>query len=121
MLQTILLPNTLAAWQNQAAASHFKQTLTQELNQLDKTLLPLQNGLTQGNWVIDQPIQLMILDQQSNAETLSIKVLIFYSSLNAGSCCESDPTPNRALSETITISLQIAQQDAVTHIRLLTD
>lgn len=121
MLQTISLPNTLSAWQNQAEASTLKQTLTQELNQLDKTQLPLQNGLTQGNWVIDQPIQLMILDQQARANTLTIKVLIFYSSLNAGSCCENDPSPNCELTETITVLLQISRQDALTQVRLLSD
>lgn len=121
MLQTIFLPNTLAAWQNQAASDVIKQTLTQELNQLDKTQLPLQQGLTQGNWVVEQPIQLLILDLQTNAEFLSIKTLIFYSSLNAGSCCENDPTPLCELSETITMLLQISRHNAATQIRLLPD
>lgn len=121
MLETIFLPNTLSAWQNQADAAFFKQTLTQELNQLDKTQLPLQNGLSQGNWVIDQPIQLMILERQASTQTLNIKLLIFYSSLNAGSCCENDPTPNCELPETIEILLQINLKDASASIHLLTD
>lgn len=121
MLQTISLPNTLSAWQNQAEAPILKQALTEELNQFDKTQLPLQSGLTQGSWVVDQPIQLMILDQQSTTQTLTIKALVFYSSLNAGSCCENDPSPNCELTETITVLLQISRQDALTQVRLLRD
>ena len=119
--QTFFLPNTLCAWQNRAASDVIKQTLTQELNQLDKTQLPLQQGLTQGNWVAEQPIQLMILDLQSNTEFLTIKALIFYSSLNAGSCCENDPTPLCELPENITLQLKISRQDARTQVDLLAD
>ena len=77
----------------------FKETLKREIEQLDPSLLPLQQGLTQGNHVASNKHSAMILNIKEEDGHIRAKVGIFFTSLIAGCNCADDPSPGNELSE----------------------
>jgi hypothetical protein len=83
------LSKTLAAW----GSPEFEPLLKQEIAQLDRALLPLQQGLSAGGHVIEDGMEVMIIRVNESENLISAKVGIFYRSVIAGCSCADDPTP----------------------------
>ena len=84
------LPRALAAWDTPGFGGIFKQ----EVEQLDPTSLPLQQGLAGTSAVADEPITVMVLGATATADgRLRVKAGIFYAGLLSGCSCADDPTP----------------------------
>lgn len=113
----IKLLRTLTAWNT----SDFKSILKQELQQIDKQYLPLQQGLTRSNHVANTDIDFMLLNAQENTSSLALTVLVFYNGLEAGDCCADDPIPVCELPEQCTLKLTIHKPNGETEVTLLMD
>jgi len=111
----IELQDSLAAW----GSDHFAETLKQELRQLDASLLPLHQAMTQGSHVSDTMIEPVIFHRHAGDGLLKVKVGIFYSSVIAGSCCADDPSPMCEENEYCEVMLLIKQDSGDTVVELL--
>lgn len=113
----IKLTKSLAAFGN----SDFKKILKAEIQQLDKNLLPLQEGLSQTSYVGDSGIEAVILNVSETKEAISVKTSIFYSGIIAGSCCSDDPTPVDEQPEQCDMLFVINKNNAETTVTLISD
>lgn len=85
----IVLTKALAAW----GKPQFDQVFKDEFLHIDASSLPLQEGLSQTSYVSDGAIEAVIIDTAETDNGIRVKAGIFYSGINAGSCCADDPTP----------------------------
>lgn len=108
------LPLTLQSW----GTTEFAETLKHELEQ-SAALLPLQQGLTTGNHVLDTPITVMLQSVKADAEVIVVKVGVFYHSIIAGCSCADDPTPISENNEYCVLRLEVDMNDAQTRVTLL--
>ncbi len=111
----IELSKSLTAW----GSPLFKETLKQEIEQLDSTLLPLQQGLSQGNHVADNSHTVMVLSVSEEGNNIHAKTGIFFTGLIMGCQCADDPSPGNELPEYCELQLDIDKQTAQTTITLL--
>ena len=111
------LPKSLSAWGSPA----FRAVLKQEVEQLDRQQLPLQQGLANSSHVTDRPIQAMILSMTEEAARISVKVGIFYTGVIAGCNCADDPTPIDEQNEYCVVQLDINKTTAESTVSLLAD
>ena len=109
--------NALNAWNT----SEFKDVLQQEIAQLDRDLLPLQQGLTISSHVTDRPVQAMILDLSDDADLIRVKAGIFYTGIIAGCSCADDPTPIAEQNEYCVLQFCIDKQSAETTVTLVSE
>lgn len=113
----INLRKSLAVW----GTPDFETRLRGEIEELDAGLLPLQQGLSQGSYVIDAKFRAMLISAAEEATFLRVKLGIFYSAIIAGCSCADDPTPVDELPEYCQIELLIDKPSGDTAIRLMTD
>ena len=85
----IRLFDSLAAW----GTPEFEATLKHEVAALDPALLPLQAGLAHSSYVGCGEMGLVVLGAGERDGSLSVKIGVMYSGVDAGSCCADDPTP----------------------------
>lgn len=109
------LTRSLRAW----GRPDFEDILKQEIAGLNAEELPLQQALSQGSYVCDGAIRVMVIRVVEEADYLRAKTGIFYSSIIAGCSCADDPTPVDKLSEYCVISFAINKQTAETTATLL--
>lgn len=107
--------NTIKAW----GKPGFNDILKKEIEQLDATQLPLQQGLTTGSHALDRNIQAMILVVSEDRDFIHAKVGIFYTSIIAGCSCADDPTPISENNEYCDVLCSINKQTAETRIILV--
>jgi hypothetical protein len=81
------MQKSLAAWRRHEFEAIFKAELPTFGSQL-----PLQAGLTSGSYALEDPLEIMMLQQSADDEFIRIKVGIFYNSLTPGCACAGDPT-----------------------------
>lgn len=91
----IRLKKSLAAYGTAA----FESVLKAEIEDLNPSLLPLQQGLSHSSYVSDTPFTTVILATERDGHLIRIKTGIFYAGIIAGSCCADDPTPCDELPE----------------------
>ncbi len=113
----IRLTNALNAW----GTPEFKDVLKKEFEQLDADQLPLQQGLSAGNYVLGDKFSVMILGTSEDENFIHAKAGIFYSSILGGCACADDPTPVSELNEYCEVRLDIDKKTAETKISLLPD
>lgn len=113
----IKLLRTLTAWKT----PDFKSVLNEELQQIEKTQLPLQQGLTLTNRVADTDISFMLLNAEETQQALLVTVLVFYNGIEAGDCCADDPTPVCEQPEQCSLKLIIHKPNGETDISLRED
>jgi len=101
--QTMQLTKSFNAWQIPA----FKETLRAELGLLDARLLPLQQGLTHGNYALEGTVSATILRATEKTDCIIVHAGLFYRSLIAGCNCTDDPTPIVELDEHCEVQLTI--------------
>ena len=111
----ITLVQSLSAW----LSDDFDQVFKDEVQRLDKSVLPLQQGLSQSSHVVDSPLQVVVLGSQETPDHIQVKAGIFYAGVVAGSCCSDDPTPLCEQPEYCEVQFDIDKTDASTSVSLL--
>lgn len=110
----IRLDNALHAW----GTPDFTDVLKQELAGKAEHL-PLQQGLTVGNYVTDQPVSVSIISMDEAERSLRVHVGIIYSSVIAGCSCADDPTPVNENTEYCELLLEIDRANAASVVTLV--
>lgn len=110
----IRFDKALRAW----GTPDFKAVLMQELTQ-SADHLPLQQGLSHGNYVTDDPITVAINSIAETDETICIKAGIFYQGVIGGCSCADDPTPISESSEYCEVRLDIDKATAAAVVSLV--
>lgn len=111
----IQFTNTLKAW----GTENFNATLKNEIEQLKADCLPLQQGLTIGNYALDNKVQALVLQVADDPQCIHAKVGIFYTSIISGCSCADDPTPIDENTEYCDVMCIINKQTASTTIQIL--
>ena len=111
------LTKALSAW----GTPDFKDVLKKEIEQLDANQLPLQQGISAGNYVLGDKFSVMILGVSEEKDFIHARAGIFYTSIIAGCSCADDPTPISELSEYCEVRLDIDKKTAETTVVLLTE
>lgn len=102
-----------------AASDVLKQSLKQEIEQMDHAALPLQQGLSHSSYVSDSPFSVVLLELVKSEEEIRLKAGIFFAGIISGSCCADDPTPCDELTEYCELEFLINPEDGEAEIRLL--
>lgn len=113
----IELVNALKAWKT----PDFERVLKDEIQKLDKALLPLQEGLSLSNYVSGSEISAVILKITETPDAIRVKTGIFYAGINSGSCCADDPTPVCEQTEYCEVLFDIDKKTAEATVSLLKD
>ncbi|MDO9012302.1 MAG: hypothetical protein Q7U78_10935 [Gallionella sp.] len=109
------LEKALRAW----GTSDFEEVLKRELSQLPMGSLPLQQGLTVGNYVADTPISAMISSVVDLQDVIRVRAGIFYQGVIGGCSCTDDPTPVSEINEYCEVQLDIDKTSAATAVTLI--
>ena len=113
----IQLNKALSAW----GTPVFEAVLKQEIAQLDAAQLPLQQGLSTGNYVKDAPITVSIHNVRGMENVIRVRAGIFYQGVIGGCSCTDDPTPISDINEYCEVQLEIDKTNANTEITLVAD
>lgn len=113
----IRLDQALAAW----GAPDFAEVLIEELVQLGAGRLPLQQGLSTGNYVADAPITVVINHISGMGDVIRVTAGIFFKGVIGGCSCTDDPTPASDINEYCELQLEIAGTGAATAVVLEPD
>lgn len=111
----IRLDKALRAW----GTPGFEVILKQEIVQLGTDHLPLQQGLSTGNYVTADPITVAINSVAETGNVIRVKAGIFYKSVISGCSCEGDPTPTSENNEYCEVQLDIDKATAATSVALV--
>lgn len=111
----IKLSKSLNAWE----AADFKDTLKNEIGQLNVDQLPLQQGLSTSSYATDSKINAIILNVAEAEKTILVKAGIFYGGIIAGCNCADDPTPVDEQTEYCEVQFSIDKITADTQVELL--
>ena len=84
----ITLRKSLAAW----LSPDFKNVFRAEVAALDESLLPLQQGLSYGNYADGSDLSVLVLNVSESNKAIQVKTGIFYQGFIAGCNCSDDPT-----------------------------
>lgn len=112
----IRLDKALSAWGTPA----FTDVLKQEIAQLGAGHLPLQQGLSTGNYVADEPITVAIISVAELEKIIRVKAGIFYQGILGGCSCADDPTPASEINEYCEVQLDIDKATSITAVALVT-
>ena len=113
----LTMTGALAAW----ASADFKAVLKQEIESLGVAQLPLQQGLSRSSYVLDKPIEALIIAVSEDAGLIHVKAGIFYTGIIAGCSCADDPTPVDENAEYCVVALAIDKTTAATTVTLLAE
>ena len=111
------LTTVLTAWGTPA----FEEMLKSAIVQMDATLLPLQQGLSQSSYTDGANRSVIFLGITDAADCIQIKAGIFYTGMIPGCSCADDPTPMNEIAEYCEVQLKIDKITAKTTIMLLMD
>ena len=111
----IRLDKALHAWRT----ADFEAVLKQEIAQLDAHELHLQQGLSTGNYVADEPVTVVINAVAETAEAIRVQAGIFYKGVIGGCSCADDPTPVSEINEYCEVRLDIDKVTAATEVALI--
>jgi hypothetical protein len=110
------LDKALNAW----GTPDFADALKHELAQLGADQLPLQQGLSTGNYVADEPITVVINRIAEMEGLIRVSAGIFFKGVIGGCSCTDDPTPASEINEYCEVQLDIDKSSAATMIVLVT-
>ncbi|BBP04099.1 hypothetical protein TPL01_31750 [Sulfuriferula plumbiphila] len=111
------LANSLRAW----GTPDFNRVLKSEIEQLDASQLPLQQGLTIGSYALDNRLDVIVIGTAEEDGHIRAKIGIFYTSIIAGCSCADDPTPVDENNEYCVMQIEIDPTTAEAVLTLLTD
>jgi hypothetical protein len=104
---------------NDWSSPGFSETMKTEIRRLDRTLLPLQQGLSHSSYVSDSEISVVILNSAEREGSIIVRTGIFYGGIIAGSCCADDPTTVCEENEYCEVQFTIDRDTAETEILLV--
>lgn len=110
----IKLERAVYAW----GTPGFEAVLKQEIERLDSQL-PLQQGLSTGNYVAKTPISVTINSIIELENWIRVEAGIFYKSVISGCSCENDPTSTSENNEYCEVRLDIDKATAATTVTLV--
>lgn len=110
------LGNALRAWGTPGFEAVLKQELARQAEQL-----PLQQGLSTGNYVADGPVTVTVNSVAGLDNAIRVKVGIFYRSVMSGCSCADDPTPVSENAEYCEVQLDIDKTTAVATVALVAE
>jgi hypothetical protein len=113
----IRLDQALRAW----GTPDFMAILKQKVAQLGADQLPLQQGLSTGNYVSSDPVTVAINSVAETEKIIRVKAGIFYQGVMGGCSCADDPTPIGKTSEYCEVQLEIDKATAATAVALVTE
>lgn len=113
----IRLDKTLRAW----GTPDFEAVLKQEITQLGAGQLPLQQGLSTGNYVSDAPITVAINRVTAMEKVIRVTAGVFYQGIIGGCSCADDPTPISEINEYCEVLLDIDRETAIAAVELVRD
>lgn len=108
------LAMALSAW----GTSGFETVLKQEIAR-GADHLPLQQGLSRGNYVLDAPVTVAIHRITELENMIRISAGIFYQGVLGGCSCADDPTPVSTSDEYCEVRLDIDKSTAVAAVVLV--
>lgn len=108
------LPKSLAAWNT----PDFAAVLKAELEAVDGSLLPLQQGLAHSSHTLTEGFTVMLLGASQGTDFLEVRVGIAYSGIIPGCACADDPTPISELPEYSELGIEIDRHGAEARVRL---
>jgi len=104
----VRLERALAAW----GSVDFDRELKGELEALSVHELPLQRALAGASRVADQGFTVMVLASAAEGGRLEAKVGVFFTGVEAGSCCADDPSPPGEQPEYCELRVEIDRESA---------
>lgn len=110
----IKLDKSLRAW----GTPKFQADLKQEIEQLGAENLPLQQGLSTGNYVSNTPFTVLVHSVAETENLIRVKVGVFYQGIIGGCSCTDDPTPVSDINEYCEVHLHIDKVSAITTVEL---
>ena len=113
----IFLEKSLSTWPGE----EFRETVKQEIELLDMLLLPLQQGVSQGGYVADEPFKVMIIGVIEEKDSILVKAGVFYKSIIAGCNCADDPSPIDTNEEYCVVQFNINQTTGETSVALVSE
>ena len=81
--------------------------------------LPLQQGLSTGNYVTAEPVSVMINSVAEMENIIRVRAGIFYQGVLGGCSCADDPTPTSESNEYCEVQLDIDKTTAETAVTLI--
>ena len=111
----ITLNNALSSW----GTPEFSDVLKREIQQLDAMYLPLQQGMSQGNYTSGKNLTVLVLNVTDDADHIHVKSGVFYTGMITGCSCADDPTPIDEHTEYCEILFDINKTTAETAVTLL--
>ncbi len=111
----VRLDKALHAW----GTPDFEAVLKQEIAQLRADQLPLQQGLSTGNYVTAEPVSVMINSVAEMENIIRVRAGIFYQGVLGGCSCADDPTPISESNEYCEVQLDIDKTTAETAVTLI--
>jgi hypothetical protein len=113
----IKLDKSLHAW----GTPNFQAVLKQEIEQLGADNLPLQQGLSTGNYVRNTPFTVLVHSVAELDNVIRVKIGIFYQGIIGGCSCTDDPTPASDINEYCEVHLDIDKASADTAVVLASE
>jgi hypothetical protein len=108
------LDQALRAW----GTPDFRAVLEQEIAR-GADQLPLQQGLSSGNYVTADPVTVMITSVAELENIIRVRAGIFYQGVLGGCSCSDDPTPASEINEYCEVLLDIDKTTAATAVELV--
>lgn len=101
------------------ATPEFKAVVKKEIQNIDPTLLPLQQGLSLSSYVGPSAFSAIILNVTEENDTVRVKAGIFYTGIIAGCSCSDDPSPTDEQTEYCELQFNINKKTAESAVKLL--
>lgn len=111
----VKLATALQAW----GRSDFNQVLKNEIESLDASLLPLQQGLKHSSMANGENLSCVILKTVDDTDNIFVTAGLLYTGVIAGCNCADDPTPVDENNEYCEVLFCINKTTAVTIISLI--
>jgi hypothetical protein len=99
----LVLRESVRAW----GTPEFQEVLKREIEGLDASQLPLQQGLTTGSYALDEGRRVIVIGVRERLADVRVRAGIFYTSLIAGCSCADDPTPVEPQNEYCEVQIDI--------------
>ena len=112
-----ILEKSRKAW----GSEQFDSILKTEVEQLGLEHLPLQQGMSQSSYALDDKLKSTVLGVTDDADFIHARLGLFYTGVIAGCSCADDPTPEDEITEYCEISIDIDKLTAAGNIKLLSD
>lgn len=101
------------------SSPEFKQIAKDEIQNIDPSLLPLQQGLSLSSYVGKTPFSVVILNSSIKGSSVEVKTGVFYTGIIAGCSCSDDPSPSDEQNEYCELLFCINHNSAETEVKLL--